>query len=93
MKMIAVSAWPPRKHRLHVGVAMKPPSGSTSSLTYGGELGLLDLASGGGEAQDAVVGARSAGTQHALAHAAFLGVDALLNWRSPPRAKKDEAHV
>src|SRR3954469_21761214 len=79
MKMIAVAAWPPRNIGATKASPMKPPSGSTSSLIMVGSSACLTLRKCiGREAQDAVVQLVAQAAQHALAHAALLGVDALL---------------
>ena len=67
------------EHRLHEGVADEAAQRLDLVLDHGRELGLLDLAEvGRRKAQDAVVELVAQAAQHALAHAALLGVDALL---------------
>ena len=83
-----------QEHRLHEGVADEAAQRLDLVLDHGGELGLLDLAEmGRREAQDAVVELVAQAAQHALAHAALLGVDRLLELAvHDDGAQEDEAH-
>ena len=82
------------EHRLHEGVADEAAERLDLVLDHGRELGLLDLAEvGRREAQDAVVELVAQAAQHALAHAALLGVDALLELAVDHHGgQEDEAH-
>ena len=82
------------EHRLHEGVADEAAERLDLVLDHGGELGLLDLAEvRRREAQDAVVELVAQAAQHALAHAALLGVDALLELAVHDHGgQEDEAH-
>ena len=82
------------EHRLHEGVADEAAERLDLVLDHGGELGLLDLAEvGRREAQDAVEELVAQAAQHALAHAALLGVDGLLEQAVHHHgAQEDEAH-
>ena len=83
-----------QEHRLDEGVADEAAEWLDLVLDHGGELGLLDLAEvGRREAQDAVVELVAQASQHALAHAALLGVDGLLEQAvDHDGAQEDEAH-
>ncbi len=82
------------EHRLHEGVADEAAERLDLVLDHGGELGLLDLAEmGRRKAQDTVVELVAQAAQHALAHAALLGVDRLLEEAVHDHgAQEDEAH-
>ena len=83
-----------QEHRLDVGVADEAAERLDFVLDHGGQFGLLDLAEvRGREAQDAIVEFVAQAAQHALAHAALLGVDRLLELAvHDHRAQEDEAH-
>ncbi len=82
------------EHRLHEGIADEAAQRLDLVLDHGGELGLLDLAEvHRREAQDAVVELVAQAAQHALAHAALLRVDALLELAVDDHGdQEDEAH-
>ena len=83
-----------QEHRLDEGVADEAAERLDLVLAHGRELGLLDLAEvGRREAQDAFVELVTQAPQHALAHAALLGVDRLLEQGVHDHgAEEDEAH-
>ena len=94
MKMMRRQRLAAQEHRLDEGVADEAAERLDLVLDHGGELGLLDLAEvGRREAQDAVVELVAQAAQHALAHAALLGVDGLLELAvHHDGAQEDEAH-
>ncbi len=83
-----------QEHRLHEGVADEAAERLDLVLDHRRQLGLLDLAEmRGRETQDAVVELVTQAAQHALAHAALLGVDALPELAvDDHRPQEDEAH-
>src|SRR5262249_29943823 len=85
---------PAQEHGLHEGVADEPAQRLDLVLDHGGKLGLLDLTKmRRRKAQDAVVELVAQAPQHALAHAALLGVDALLELTvHDDGGQEDKAH-
>ena len=79
---------------LNEGITGKAAERLDLVLHHGRQFGLLDLAEvGRREAQDAVVEFVAQAAQHALAHAALLGVDRLLEQAvDHDGAQEDEAH-
>ena len=82
------------EHRLHEGIADEAAERLDLVLHHGRQFGLLDLAEvRGRKAQDTIVEFVSQSAQHALAHAALLGVDRLLEETvNDDRAQEDETH-